>query len=107
LHRYRLTLFCQFNAGLYSRRKNYFIGAQVFETDALTATDCAGPLSLLDKDILYETLRGSGPGSQQVNKGLAHTVLAHKLATLDTGVTTSAGQQRWQQRHRVERDNSV
>ena len=117
------------------RRKNWFIGAEVFETDAPPATGDASALGLQDKDIRYETLRASGPGGQHVNKTdsavrathvpsglsvkvqtersqhankrLARALLAHKLATLESDAATLARQQRWVQHHGVERGNAT
>ena len=117
------------------RRKNWFIGAEVFETDEPPATDGASPLRLQDKDIRYETLRASGPGGQHVNKTdsavrathgpsglsvkvqtersqhankrLARALLAHKLAALESDAATQARQQRWLQHHGVERGNAA
>jgi peptide chain release factor len=112
------------------RRKNWFIGADIFAPDSGAAVDGA---ALQDKDLRFETLRSSGPGGQHVNttdsavratheptglsvkvqtersqhanKRLARALLAHKLAAL---AQDAAGQRRAERRiqhHQVERGN--
>lgn len=111
------------------KRKNWFIGAEVFEPDA---PDTAA--SLLDKDLHFETLRASGPGGQHVNKTdsavrathrptglsvkvqtersqyankrLARVLLAHKLAHAVAENAKSMRTQRWRQHYGVERGNA-
>lgn len=112
------------------KRKNWYIGADVFEPDAPSAIDTV----LQDKDLRFETLRASGPGGQHVNKTdsavrathlpsglsvkvqtersqhankrLARALLAHKLAGLDAEAAIAARTQRWQQHNDVERGNA-
>ena len=112
-------------------RKNWFIGAEVFETDAPSASSGA----LHDKDIRFETLRASGPGGQHVNKTdsavrathvpsglsvkvqtersqhankrLARALLAHKLAALESEAGNLGRTERWRQHHGVERGNAA
>jgi len=113
------------------KRKNWFIGVEVFETDAPGATGEA----LHDKDIRFETLRASGPGGQHVNKTdsavrathvpsglsvkvqtersqhankrLARALLVHKLADQADAAASAARNQRWRQHHGVQRGNAT
>jgi peptide chain release factor len=113
------------------KRKNWFIGVDVSETDA---PDVAGEV-LEDKDLRFETLRASGPGGQHVNKTdsavrathvptglsvkvqtersqhankrLARALLAHKLWEQADAVARTARNQRWRQHHGVERGNAT
>ena len=113
------------------RRKNWFIGAEIFEPDATALTDGA---TLQDKDFCYETLRSSGPGGQHVNttdsavrathmptglsvkvqtersqhanKRLARALLAHKLAALAADAAGQSRAERRIQHHQVERGNA-
>jgi len=44
----------------YHKRKNWFVGVEVF--------DIPGKVEWDPRDVVFETLRGSGPGGQNVNK---------------------------------------
>ncbi len=112
------------------KRKNWFIGAEVFEPDAPNASG-----ALQDKDLRFETLRASGPGGQHVNKTdsavrathvpsglsvkvqtersqhankrLARALLAHKLTAASAEVANAARSKRWLQHYDVERGNAA
>lgn len=112
------------------KRKNWFIGAEVFEDEV---ADGPGP-ALREQDLCFETLRASGPGGQHVNKTdsavrlthwptglsvkvqtersqhankrLARALLSHKLAEKASAAERAARQQRWSQHHGVERGNA-
>ncbi|WP_396270886.1 peptide chain release factor H [Ideonella sp.] len=113
------------------RRKNWFIGAEVFEDEVAD-----GPGQVLrEQDLCFETLRASGPGGQHVNKTdsavrlthlptglsvkvqtersqhankrLARALLSHKLAEMASAAECAARQQRWGQHHGVERGNAT
>jgi peptide chain release factor len=112
------------------KRKNWFIGAEVFEPEA----PCEANAALNDHDLRFETLRASGPGGQHVNKTdsavrathipsglsvkvqtersqhankrLARALLAHKLAGMASDAANAARTERWLQHHGVERGNA-
>lgn len=112
------------------RRKNWFIGVEVFEDEV---DDEPGQV-LREQDLCFETLRASGPGGQHVNKTdsavrlthlptglsvkvqtersqhankrLARALLAHKLAEQASAAEHTARQQRWRQHHGVQRGNA-
>lgn len=112
------------------KRKNWFIGAEVFEPDAPWETHAV----LRDQDVRFETLRASGPGGQHVNKTdsavrathipsglsvkvqtersqhankrLARALLAHKLAGMASDAANAARAERWLQHYGVERGNA-
>jgi peptide chain release factor len=113
------------------RRKNWFIGADIFAPDDGAAADGG---ALRDKDLRFETLRSSGPGGQHVNttdsavrathlptglsvkvqtersqhanKRLARALLAHKLAALAQDAAGQGRAERRIQHHQVERGNA-
>ncbi len=115
------------------KRKNWFIGVEVFASDA-PAAGAASNSELLDKDLRFDTLRASGPGGQHVNKTdsavrathlptglsvkvqtersqhankrLARALLAHKLASAAAQDANVARAERWQQHYGVERGNA-
>ena len=109
------------------KRKNWFIGVEVFEPQA--CGEAHGELR--EQDLRFETLRASGPGGQHVNKTdsavrlthlpiglsvkvqtegsqhankrLARALLAHKLAGQATDMAQAARAERWLQHYSVER----
>ena len=113
------------------RRKNWFIGVEVFDADGAGESD----VGLEDRDIRYEAVRASGPGGQHVNKTdsavrathlpsglsvkvqtersqhankrLARALLAHRLASMAANVARAARSERWRQHHGVERGNAA
>ncbi len=113
------------------RRKNWFIGIEVFAGAQAGMPDN----TLRDADIRFETLRASGPGGQHVNKTdsavrathmpsglnvkvqtersqhankrLARALLAHKLQTQAEQTATSDRTERWLSHRSVERGNAT
>ncbi len=114
------------------KRKNWFIGADLFAPDTGSAN--AGT-QLLDKDLRFESLRSSGPGGQQfnttdsavrathipsglsvkvqtersqhANKRLARALLACKLAAQAQDAAEHNRAQRRLQHHNVQRGNAA
>lgn len=113
------------------KRKNWFIGGELFEPDA---PDRDAASTLQDKDLRFETVRSSGPGGQHVNttdsavrathlpsglsvkvqtersqhanKRLARALLACKLAALAQEQQGQNRAQRRIQHYQVERGNA-
>lgn len=112
------------------RRKNWFIGADIFAPESPSFSD-----ALLDKDIRFEAVRASGPGGQHVNKTdsavrathmpsglsvkvqtersqhankrLARAWLTGKLASLTQDAADKSKAARRMQHHQVERGNAT
>ncbi len=113
------------------KRKNWFIGAELFEPDA---PDLDAESTLQDIDLRYETVRSGGPGGQHVNttdsavrathlpsglsvkvqtersqhanKRLARALLACKLAALSQNRLGQNRAQRRIQHYQVQRGNA-
>jgi peptide chain release factor len=76
---------CQSPYRPYHKRKNWFINIELFSD--------AANLTFSEKDIIYKTLRSSGPGGQNVNKVESAVRVTH----LPTGLTVIAREERSQQ----------
>ncbi len=71
------------------KRKNWFVGIEVFEPVAETA--------FKPQDVRWETMRASGPGGQHVNR----TESAMRVTHLPTGIQATATEERSQHRNRA------
>lgn len=74
----------------YHKRKNWFVGVAV--------VDISKMMEWNDKEVLFETLKASGPGGQHVNK----TESAVRAKHLPTGITVVASDQRSQHQNKAE-----
>jgi peptide chain release factor len=74
----------------YNKRKNWFVGVSVF--------DVAKEFIWDEKEVVYETLRASGPGGQHVNK----TESAVRAKHLSSGVSVVVSERRSQHQNKTE-----
>ncbi|WP_210463566.1 peptide chain release factor H [Rufibacter roseolus] len=74
----------------YHKRKNWFIGIQ--------AIDAAQAFTWQEKDVVYESMRASGPGGQHVNK----TESAVRARHLPSGLAVVASERRSQHQNKTE-----
>lgn len=121
-----------------THRRNFFVGVEALQAPTLQPPGGAqrsGAPSIADRDLVFTTLRSSGPGGQHVNKTesavrLTHTPtglavvareersqhqnkrlalarLAALLAAQETAAQADAERARWAQHHQLERGNPV
>lgn len=74
----------------YQKRKNWFVGVEVFDVAKMFHWD--------EKQIIYESLRASGPGGQHVNK----TESAIRAKHVPSGITVVASERRSQHQNKSE-----
>ncbi|MDX2174026.1 MAG: peptide chain release factor H [Bacteroidota bacterium] len=69
-----LLWICQSPFRKFHKRKNWFVGIQVFEKSKLAIWK--------ESDVIYQTMRSSGPGGQNVNKVESAVRATHKTSGL-------------------------
>jgi peptide chain release factor len=74
----------------FHKRKNWFVGVTCFNVSKLFQWN--------DKDVVYETLRASGPGGQHVNK----TESAVRATHVPSGISVVASERRSQFQNKSE-----